>query len=160
MKIKKIVGLSGIVGQIKGVLKRGKTRIEEIRGQSVINKTWCETCKNSCHLPPHVTAVSGNGTAKGGLGEVAYSVEKIKGQALSFDWVKNGQNLAINSEGFGQSLGFKLDVFQCVFERFVKGYFILASRGEFLEKLVHFGVHLLAVRARPKSLRQTAEADL
>ena len=39
MKSTKLVGLSGVVRKIGGLKERGKLRLEETKGQSVINQT-------------------------------------------------------------------------------------------------------------------------
>ena len=47
-----------------------------------------------------------------------------------------------------------------VFERFDKGLLILASRGEFLEKLVRFGGSLEAIRTFARDARFFVSANL
>ena len=84
-------------------------RIEEIRGPKC---NFRKSAKIGRRLQPHVAAVSGDGTAEGGSGEVVSGARKLGGQALAADWSRIGRNLPINRRGFGRSLGRKLFAFE------------------------------------------------
>ena len=48
-------------------------------------------------LPPHVVAISRDGTTESGLGQVAYGARRIGDQALASNWMQNGWILPINN---------------------------------------------------------------
>ena len=62
-------------------------------------------------IPPHVATDLGDGTTKGGSGEVVSGARMLKGQALAADWLKNGRKSPINRRGFGRNFALKLAAF-------------------------------------------------
>ena len=89
MRNTRLGGLSSIAKRFKGTLEMAEMRIKEVRGQSVINGRSSVNAvrrKSAAAFPSHVAAVSGDGTAEGGLGEVLYGVGLLGGQTLAGDW--------------------------------------------------------------------------
>ena len=56
-------------------------------------KTYSVNAEFDRRIPSHVAAFSGDGTAEGGLGKVAYGVGFLGGQALAGDWPRGGRIL-------------------------------------------------------------------
>ena len=63
-------------------------------------KTYSVNADFGRRLRTHVAAVSGDGTAEGGLGEVLHGARKLGGQALAADWPEIGRIFAIKGQGF------------------------------------------------------------
>ena len=96
-------------------------RIEELRGPKCKFQKCSVNTKNGRRLPPHVAAVSGDGMAEGGLGEVLHGARKLGGQALAADWSKNGRILGIKGQGFGRILRHKSITFRSKSKGMVRG---------------------------------------
>ena len=97
MKSIKLVSLSGIIGKVRGLKEKGKSRLEETR-QAKCNKLkmQCERSKPKTvtALPPHLATVFGDGLPREARGRGL-----IGGQDLAVNWSRFGQNLAINTKG-------------------------------------------------------------
>ena len=84
--------------------------------------------ENGRRLPPHMAAVSGDGTAEGGQGEVLHGARKLGGQALAADWPEIGRIFAIKWQGFGRILKHKLLPFEGESRESNRGLLLLGVR--------------------------------
>ena len=75
MKSIKLVGLSGIIGKIRGFKEMFQLRLEISQGLKCNKqKVGVKPAKLATNF---LAAVSGDGTTEGGLGKVVYSVGKL-----------------------------------------------------------------------------------